>query len=1039
MSDPGSQGLGSSQEVLPGLVVEPFTVTTPTGDFTYDPANASRPAVVLILNPVDPFQRAMWSSWSLQMFLREAPLYAADYLFVPYTWSGDAAIDYCYYMYSRMMEAAREVYGNNDTTDEELRRRVFAHVHFVSTPGLHISGQVSRLLKQWSGEMRVLTASVTVDGGGGGGSSTGGGGGGGGGRIPVPAAAAAGATTTTIRSSADAGPKAMAAANALATMEVTEGAAAAETAGSDGNGAAGSIAVRPVPWWQGLLSGLRQRFTGGVPSPSELQPRGRSLAQTLEQQSREFRAAAEGSASSASSAAAAARSSSAAGAPEAGAEPAVPGLAVGRLDAWYGWLPSPTAAGAGPAPLAVWTPPPGGSPCDVPPAPSQQQLRPQRQTEGAQREGAADGGDSGSIGGGGGGGGVAGAWALVFNATREAHPECTYSRAILAMQLAGAKGVIFVSNPDQDVEVITPDSLGVKGVRGANGVSSYDASGGVSGAAAARDGDGPQRAWRVRRDGDGSGDYYDSDEEPSIPATMVAYTDGLDLVTLADEAAQANSSAVVEFGTRPVPVGWFVADPWVGLQEAGWAQLPTMQHAGWAAWWHVYLGRLKERLGAERARRGHRVVEVFRGEPFPGPHGATAVARLPRGLPRRYNRLLLDFALGCEGAFDASCPAWDHMVQLFACCDPRPDRCAPCPTTLWRPRSGAGGAGGAGGAAGLQAGGQEGRQEGDGAGEQRCGLELGRWATPFRRRVGRWLTDVTPLLAALGDGGRCAFTVQTAPWADGNWTATLSLRLSYDQPPAAPSGTALVADDGRVAEEEAEEADKHAEGGDDDDDDAEELDDKHEEQAKEEGEEREEDEMEEAAEQAALTARRSVAVGDGASFGERPLRPISLVPLFGSAAFDASYNRNREPVSFTTPYGTRRAVLVSYITGHGSDKHGCGEFCPTSHHFFVNGIEAAVRNMTDAGTAWGCADAVLYGSVPNQHGTWFYGRGGWCDGAAVEPWAEEVDVGHVLRPEYGNNTVWYKGLYGGSDPEDPPEGFTAGYIMMQSLLVFYGY
>lgn len=33
-------------------------------------------------------------------------------------------------------------------------------------------------------------------------------------------------------------------------------------------------------------------------------------------------------------------------------------------------------------------------------------------------------------------------------------------------------------------------------------------------------------------------------------------------------------------------------------------------------------------------------------------------------------------------------------------------------------------------------------------------MELGRWATPFRRRVGRWLTDVTPLIGLLGDGGR---------------------------------------------------------------------------------------------------------------------------------------------------------------------------------------------------------------------------------------------------------------------------------------------
>jgi len=36
-----------------------------------------------------------------------------------------------------------------------------------------------------------------------------------------------------------------------------------------------------------------------------------------------------------------------------------------------------------------------------------------------------------------------------------------------------------------------------------------------------------------------------------------------------------------------------------------------------------------------------------------------------------------------------------------------------------------------------------------------------------------------------------------------------------------------------------------------------------------------------------------------------------------------------------------------------------------------------------AGTLWGCADRVAQGSVPNEHGTWQYGRAGWCDGQQV--------------------------------------------------------
>lgn len=69
-------------------------------------------------------------------------------------------------------------------------------------------------------------------------------------------------------------------------------------------------------------------------------------------------------------------------------------------------------------------------------------------------------------------------------------------------------------------------------------------------------------------------------------------------------------------------------------------------------------------------------------------------------------------------------------------------------------------------------------------------------------------------------------------------------------------------------------------------------------------------------------------------------------------------------------------------TGHGSDKNQCAEFCPTSHHFTVGGVEH-VRSFEAAGSRWGCTAEVLRGAVPNEHGTWQFGRGGWCDGQQV--------------------------------------------------------
>ncbi len=78
---------------------------------------------------------------------------------------------------------------------------------------------------------------------------------------------------------------------------------------------------------------------------------------------------------------------------------------------------------------------------------------------------------------------------------------------------------------------------------------------------------------------------------------------------------------------------------------------------------------------------------------------------------------------------------------------------------------------------------------------------------------------------------------------------------------------------------------------------------------------------------------------------------------------------------------------------------------------------------------------VPNGTVPNQHGTWLYGRAGWCPGGAVQPWLVDV-TGELRRPGEGENVVTYKGLYEGADPVIGPNA-TAGYIMMTSQIVFY--
>ena len=87
------------------------------------------------------------------------------------------------------------------------------------------------------------------------------------------------------------------------------------------------------------------------------------------------------------------------------------------------------------------------------------------------------------------------------------------------------------------------------------------------------------------------------------------------------------------------------------------------------------------------------------------------------------------------------------------------------------------------------------------------------------------------------------------------------------------------------------------------------------------------------------------------------------------------------------------------------------------------------HGFTEAGTPDGCIPAVARGMTPNQGGTWWFGRGGWCPGAPVEPWI--VDVSALVTPGTPIE-VSYQGLLGG---RTPPDG--SGSIVLTSYLVTY--
>ena len=507
---------------------------------------------------------------------------------------------------------------------------------------------------------------------------------------------------------------------------------------------------------------------------------------------------------------------------------------------------------------------------------------------------------------------------------------CDFSRKVAAMNESGAAGVIFVAAEGDPLrEIICLDD----------------------------------------EECDGADDY-------AIPASVVPFSHFF---------VAAGANLTVRFQTTPSPNLCFTVDRRGKLGECGWLLYPSLRFYAWQAQWLSYEQTLRRELDeVERRSVSHRrrppstlfsssssssfsslpfpfsipssatpsslIIDAFDFTTMQGRDGVVASVKLPPAhvMLRNVTRVRLDASLSCPGVRDEDCPPWDHTVQLFVCCDVH---------------------------------------------SELCGAELGRWITPFRRRVGRWLTDVTPLLPLLlsTSSNVCKVTMKTVPWAK-PWKPALRFLLDVEE-----------------------------------------------------------------------------TIEDERMRTKKKLTPVKTFPLFRGGTFDADYNAKYEPMFFMIPSSVVKVVVVAVITGHGSDDNQCGEFCPTSHVFLVNG-KVYNRTFEDAGTPLGCAETVPGGSIPNEHGTWLYGRGGWCDGRQVDPWVVDVsgDVrhgengsendsdddtvqedgngvgGNEILPDWrqrgrrrksdGTLIIDYKGYFRGKDP-DPKED--PGNIIMYSYLTLY--
>jgi hypothetical protein len=475
------------------------------------------------------------------------------------------------------------------------------------------------------------------------------------------------------------------------------------------------------------------------------------------------------------------------------------------------------------------------------------------------------------------------------------------------------------------------------------------------------------------------------------------------LLRSSSSGGSSPSSAVrAGFIARPLPAGAaaLAVDARGRVQEVGWLKLPSLEHAAWAArylsWREKRLDRRLDELIDQEAQGNALVVPVLGGDgdddasrPLSADKGrvSASVELPPASQLARFSKVEADFELDCLGGVDASCPQWDHVLQTFVCCSSvegeglssswRRPACSPSPSadcwgTKWRRANPA--------VAAAEDDEDDNNAANDGPANA-CGRELLRVVTPFRRRGGRWLVDVTRLRgllhppAASGSEAAddapitCAFHVQGPPWA-GPWVPRLALRFS--QPIAGGGGGGGGGGGVSTAEAVLSSASTPS---------------------------------------ASVHVKALWPTAPGTSYDVSESPP-------GGGNCDTSGAHPPAPLPPPPPPGTRlaRATLVAAVTGHGA-----AEFVPSTHAFYLEQREGPEEEEEEEGDGgprprrrrrvhlltadlasyrpggiWGsgsrgCVSSVDAGSVPNEHGTWLYTRAGWCDGGPADgPWAADV-------------------------------------------------
>ncbi|MAV63978.1 MAG: hypothetical protein CBC84_001350 [Pelagibacteraceae bacterium TMED124] len=174
-------------------------------------------------------------------------------------------------------------------------------------------------------------------------------------------------------------------------------------------------------------------------------------------------------------------------------------------------------------------------------------------------------------------------------------------------------------------------------------------------------------------------------------------------------------------------------------------------------------------------------------------------------------------------------------------------------------------------------------------------------------------------------------------------------------------------------------------------------------------------------------------------------KPKEIFPIWnGTVLFDSNYGDNRPATIFNVPENATKVEFVSYITGHGwgnSTCYNCAEFCNSRHIFSINGgVFEFDKDFPEASLEAHCMslDMISEGTIPNQYGTWGYGRAGWCPGLDVDPIIKDITNYLEIGDE---NIIDYDACrVSGASCVTPPSCGTCGYcpeIAMSSYIVIY--